>query len=971
MTNRFAKLGFTALALVASPALVAQTSTTGSVNGVVADKGGAPVAGATILMVSGQISRTVVTDAEGRFSASLLNPGRWTCTVSKPGYTTTKQTVSVSINTNTLANFKMGKEGSATVEVVASATAVDTTSTTTGSNFSMDVIADVPKGRDIGDVAFMTPGVSFSGFNASDSLGLNISIAGASGAENSFSVDGLKTNDMRYGGQGVSMSQEFVDQIEVQTGGYKPEYSAMGGVFNVLTKSGTNTFAGSAWADMSPGSLSPALKKNAFYSESKPVDTYQIGALASGAFIKDKFFYAVGLNLLQTNTPSSPNLDGLSVGAIKTPTYQFFAKFNYYLNTDNQLTASYFGSQQTADQDNNAATPGDFVDGHGNMWSGNKTKDNSNNFSLIWDSALTTNFSMSVKLGQASRLNQVTPKSDTPEVIDYTYFYGPRTGFPGGAGYGQADEGIRWATGGYGTNEKETNLLRQGSIDFTWVLGNHSVKGGFSHMTSRYETHSHRSGAESVVWYTNMAANGELRISKRLYTNDSVANAEFQALYLQDTWQVTKNLNLFYGARAEHQTQKGNNGKPFMEFKFTDYIQPRIGFTWDIKGDATSKLSGSFAEYYEQIPQRMAIRTYGNEDYFRYNYYGSGYTGPVLMWNAAASTQPWTLVNGQTPVLAANYSLGWSHDPIADGVKLPKRIEYQLGYDQQVSTTTTLGIHGRYRKLTNPLEDSELVVNDGSGTPLDPNDDVGQAVIWNPRPGKVSFTNLAGQHVTVDVQGYPEAYNEYKAVDVSYTYKTANTLLFLGYTWSRNYGNYEGLISPSNGQADGNITASYDYQPYVGTGLLPVDHEHAFKAYGYHKFLVGQLDSLTLGFNFMAQSGTPISKQDNGDSTYGAGLGDPGGYGNATFVGGLMGNYGRTQTQTKLDVNMMYTHVLANKMKLSGFLQIYNLYNYRPALSVFEQAADVLGNMLPDGKWRSPTTYQAPRSFRFGVKLAF
>jgi hypothetical protein len=997
MNRTFLRLGLTAVAIIAgaAPALYAQSSTTGGLNGVVADNGGAPIAGALVRLSSGQINRTTTTGADGRYNMGLLNPGAWVVTITKAGFAAGHETVSVSVNATSAANFKLAKEGGATVEVVATAIAIDANSTTTGSTFAMDTLTAIPKGQDIGDVAFMTPGVTFSGFNnsqgASANLGLNISISGASGAENSFSVDGLRTNDMRYGGQGVTMSQEFVDQIEVQTGGYKPEYSSLGGVFNVVTKSGSNTFAGSAWVDASPGTFSPGLKKNAFYSEAKPVDVYELGALASGAIIKDKFFYAIGLNWLQTNTPASPNLDGLSVGAIKTPDYQFFGKFNYYLNTENQLTFSYFGSAQVATQDNTMGTPGNIGDGHGNQFTGNKTTDNSNNLSLIWDSSLASNLFLSVKVGQANRLNQVSPTNNVDEVVDYTYFHAPVGPFPGGPGYyAGVPANLRWITGGYGTNDKETNLLKQGSIDLTWIVGDHSLKFGVSDMTSRYEEHDHRSGADSSVWYTNLGTDGSMHISDRLYTNDSVANAEFQAIYLQDTWQATKGLNIFYGARAEHQIQKGADGHAFMDFGFGKYIQPRLGFTWDPKGDGTSKLSGSYAIYYEQIPQRMAIRTYGNETYIRYNYYGTGYTGPTIPWTAGVNpSQPWNLVTGQTPVLAANYSQGWSQDPIADGIKLPQRVEFKLGYDQQISTTTSLGIHGTYRKLTNPMEDSEIGYYDpvNGWTPKDPADPYGpsaggQAIIWNPHSGSVTWTSpFSGQKVTATNTGYPEAYNEYKAIDVSYTYKTSSTLLFVGYTWSRNYGTYEGLISPSNGQADGNITASYDYPPYVGTGLLPIDRTHSFKAYGSQKFMVNGKDYVSVGFNLVSQSGTPISLQDDGSTS--AGLapgtltangdasGDPGYYGNSSFANGKMGQYGRTQWQTKLDLNLQYTKFLDNNMKLSPFIQLYNVFNARPDTSVFEQATDVLGNPSAAGKWGSPTTYQAQRSFRFGARLNF
>ena len=979
MKRTLSHLGITALTLVAGQVLVAQSTTTGAVNGVVTDKAGAPVAGALVTIASGQITRTAVTGADGRYNAGLLNPGPVMITVAKSGFLTSKQKVNINIDSAVTANFKVAKEGSAVVEVVATASNIDTSSTTTGSNFTMQDLADLPKGRDIGDVAFMTPGVTTSGFNASDGLGLNISISGASGAENSFKIDGLSTNDMRYGGQGVTMTQEFVDQIEVQTGGFKPEFSSMGGVFNVTTKSGGNNFAGSAWVDVAPSALTPAAKQTMFFKEAAPVSTYELGALASGAIIKDKFFYAVGLNWLQVNTPSSANLSGNSIGSISSPDYQFFSKFNYFINTDNQLTLAYFGHNRDAKQ-SAGGTLGSTADGRGNQNTAGDTIATSSNINLTYDATLTPTLFMSIKVGQSNLKNQTKGVDQSPEIIDYTYYKvadGSATflGGPGAGAPGTQSGSTRWVSGGYGDEDYETNKATQYSLDFTYILGDHSLKAGYSDMTSQYIENEHRSGPDNAVWYVKDSG-GNAHISKRVYTNQSEANAEFQALYLQDTWQVNKGLNIFYGARAEHQIQKGNNGQAFMDFGFGKYIQPRLGFTWDTNGDSTSKVSGSVAKYYEQIPQRMAIRTYGNEFYQQYYYYnalGTGYNGTAsIPWQASYATAPWTAVATQPATnQIVNYSTGWSHDPLADGIKLPQRVEVQLGYDKQVSATTTLGLHGRYRKLTNPMEDSEIVKNDGSGTPIDPADNVGgQAIIWNPGNSVTWTSPFSGQKVSATNTGYPVAYNEYKAVDFSYTYKTSRNMLFIGYTWSRFYGNYEGLISPSNGQADGNITASYDYQPYVGTGLMPTDHEHSVKAYGFQKFPIGE-DSLQVGFNFLAMSGSPISKQDNGDSTYGVGLGDPGGYGNATFVGGLAGNYGRTPTVYKLDLNANYQHAFSKTTKMAPFVELYNVLNARPALSVVEQTMDATATPYPTGKWGSATSFQTQRTLRFGVRVNF
>lgn len=971
MHRNLSRLGLTALTLVAGQILVAQTVTTGAINGRVTDKTGNPVAAATVRLTSGQVSRTVVTAADGHFQAGLLNAGAWSVQVTKAGFSPSRQTVSVSINTATTANIKMDKEGSAVVEVVASSATIDSTSTTTGSNFSLDTLAAVPTGREVASLAFMTPGVTTSGFGANNGnggLGLEISIGGASGAENSFSVDGLKTNDMRYGGQSLAMSQDFVDQVDIQTGGYKPEFSAMGGVFNVLTKSGSNDFAGSTWASHSPAALSPGNKGTKWFKELPIASVTDVGAWIGGAIVKDKFFYSIGVQYTLSDSESYNNFSNLRVGGTKTPNLQFFGKFQYYLNTDNQLTLSYFGNNQTATLDHGNA-PTNLYDGRGNADTSGDTKRNTNNFSLIWDSTLTPNITLSVKAGQANLLNEVTPNDPRSLIRDQTYYA------VGGPGYGEPEtsELVYWASGGGGNKSKETNKTTQFSGDLTWILGgSHSLKAGYSYLKSNYSDKTDRNGGQT--WMLRNRSNG-LRAIQNFYHNDSEADATFQAVYLQDTWQVTKDLNLFYGFRAEDQKQIGANGKTFMHFKFADYIQPRIGFTWDVSGDGRSKVSGNFAQYYMQIPQRMAIRTYGKEEYFLRYYGGGGTNGSTATYDRATAT---VTVTGD-PYDEIDYSTGWSQDPMADGLKLPKRTEILLGYDHQVTATSTVGIHLKYRKLTDPIEDS--VITSFEGVPVDPSDNVGQAIIWNPR-GSVSWTNLNGEKVTSNNTLFPEAYNEYKSVDLTYTYRTSDTYLFIGYTWSRDYGNYEGLISATNGQPDGGITASFDYWPYVGTGYLPTDHTHQFKAYGSKNFKVGK-GILSAGFNFLAQSGRPYSLQDNGTSTpewqvpdpdnpgeY-INYGDPGGYQNATFQGLKLGNKGRTPWTTRLDLTFKYELPIGGRKKIAPFFEINNALNHRPETAVLEQATDRYGSPAPEGRYASATDYQVRRNFRFGVKFSF
>ena len=1001
MTNRtlysLGRVGISLAAVgMATPVLLAQTITTGSVEGVVKDATGATVAGATVRIVSSQITRTVVTGVDGRYRMPLLNAGAWEIKVTKPGFSPQSQKVLVSINAATSVNFRLAQEASAIVEVSASAASIDTTSTTTGTNYSLDAVAPIPKGRDITDIAFLTPGVSSSGFGKGNGLGLDISINGASGAENSYSIDGLSTNDMRYGGAGVNLVTDFVEQVDVQTGGYKPEYSALGGVFNVVTKSGSNEFMGSTWFTDTPSSLRPGPKRNAYTAEDAANSRYDAGFWVGGPILKDRLFYSVGVDYDREEQPGQLNNSNLPIPKQTTTTNQIFAKLNGYINTDNQLTFSYFGTPAKTSL-GHSNTVNIMGDGRGTADYGADTTHKTSNWSVIWDGILTPSMNISVKVGKFKLDNEVSPlASGSALVHDMLYdSYNANPTDPS-----TWEPGLIWSTGGYGLLSNEHNETDQKSVDFNWVLGNHGLKMGISQIDSKYSLEEHYTGGAR---YTVTLKAGVPFLRERVITNDATVKAQYRAFYVQDVWQATPALNIFFGARLEDQEQKAANGATFLKFDMADYIQPRVGFTWDVLGEGKSKLSGSYGRYYEKIPQRMAIREFGGEVYYEHRY-GGGRAGSVFNYDPNSANHLGTFSGTYQTV---DYAGSFNNPPIADGVKLPQRDEFQLGYEQQVTSSIKLGIQGHYRKLTNPIEDS--VFTDASGlTTYDPN---GMAAIWNPKPGPVSFQASDGSgKVTVDKTLFPEAYNTYKAVDLTFEWKSERSQIHATYTWSRLEGNYEGLITSSNGQSDGNITASYDYFPYVGSGLMPLDREHVFKLFGAHTFTIAG-NPLHTGFNFLWQSGTPISLWDDGstsngyapgfDSSWALGDGtvasqpnvatnwtkgavgdgdytgpthgylDIGVYGDGVPANGKIGDRGRTPSYAKLDLSLDYEIPLGGKLKLVPMLSVFNVFNARAMRAVNEQATDSGGTAFPAGKWRSATAWYAGRSVMVGAKLHF
>lgn len=1057
MNRILTRLGFTAAAIVAGSGIVAhaQTTTTGAASGVVTDAKGAPVAGATIRLTSTQTTRQAVTGADGAFRLGLLNPGAWTVEVTKSGFQKVTQNITVLVNQTQPVNFRLAGEAATVVEVLGTTTTIDNTTTQTGLVTSMDSLSAIPKGRDISSVTMLAPGVVAGGMPGSN----DPSIGGGSAAENSYVVDGLSTTNTARGYQGASLVTDFIDQVEIQTGGFKPEFSALGGVVNAITKSGTNAFKGSAWMTWDAIGIQAVPKRDDYFKQQPPTSRYDIGAEVSGPIIKDKLFFFMGVdgNKTESNEKNNlPNLNQLRNGKETLDVYQVIAKVNWYLTQDQQFTFS--ANVNNTKDDFPVQYPGTL----GDAKLGYNQKQTVQNFVVNYDWNISPSLFLSAKLG-TTQYKTTTDPTDTTDIriTDYKW---ERNG-PGMNAWIAADpvnnntgnnplNGLAFVRGGAGYYVAEDKTqTTQARVDLSWFVGSHNMKFGLSQLTSKYTEVAATSGGERV----SINATGNQVIRQFLHTNATV-KAIINAAYAQDTWDVGAGVKLMYGFRFETQDQRDLHDKSFMKFdKFSDYVQPRLGFTWDLNQDGKTKVSGNFARYFEQIPQRMAIRVYANETYLRYNY-RSG--------NMSYNTTNGAYTYGTTPNSIVDYGTPFSFDPIAEGTKLPQRTEYILGVDHTFAGGWTAGIHAKYRELKNPMEDmvftdqygnpydeGPAISLDGSGNPLY---GAGAAVIgnpggfqqWRPNPksmtnvilaGGAGSTNYAGYSYpynnygirildyynpatglfTVPDTGFPKAGNKYSSVDFTLDKKTDRDTLSFSYTWSRLEGNYEGVVSSSNGQADGNITASFDYFPYQGYGLLPNDRTHVVKLFASHRFDLAGGD-LNVGFNWTYQSGTPNSAWDDGSTTNGYApgwdtahvvftnpnnlSGDPvavntdaafnntanydangywistdktlthkfldiGYYGDAVAAHGVQGGAGRTPALNNVDVHLDWAYKISKKFKVIPSVDVFNLFNTRYATSQLQQVTDQGG--APDLRYGAANAWQIGRRYRFGVKLQF
>ena len=146
------------------------------------------------------------------------------------------------------------------VRVSPSSPLVDTRQSARVFSLRQDTIDLLPKGRDFTSLVKLAPGA-----NEEPKLG-GLSIDGSSASENRFVVNGIETTNLLSGVSGHGVLPEFVDEIQVKSSGYAAEYGgSTGGVINVVTKSGTNTWRGDVLVnfegDALDGGRRPTLRK--------------------------------------------------------------------------------------------------------------------------------------------------------------------------------------------------------------------------------------------------------------------------------------------------------------------------------------------------------------------------------------------------------------------------------------------------------------------------------------------------------------------------------------------------------------------------------------------------------------------------------------------------------------------------------------------------------------------------------------
>jgi hypothetical protein len=374
---------------------------------------GKPVADVVVTATSPALQgeEIVVTDNTGLYRIPQLPPGAYTLRLEKEQFKPySRGDINLRSDRTIRLNVQMQPESvqAEEVVVVGKSPTVDVGSTTTGLNVGKDFVNNIPfiqpngaGTRSFESLAAVAPQVN------SDLYGFGIS--GGQSPENSLLIDGISVNDPAYGStaryssllSGASLPVDFIEEVNVITGGYMPEYGrSTGGVLSGVTKSGSNEFHGSIFGNFTPGILTgpqPAITRDANVFAFKGYDEFgtpnriwnsgDFGVELGGPILKDRLWFYAGfspsiarnvitrsINGLQVNADGSPALDSfgnqkyfpLCAGPLNadgscsnyaqqqrfadTRAYNYIAKLTFLISPNQNIALSVSGAPKTSDQ---------------------------------------------------------------------------------------------------------------------------------------------------------------------------------------------------------------------------------------------------------------------------------------------------------------------------------------------------------------------------------------------------------------------------------------------------------------------------------------------------------------------------------------------------------------------------------------------------------------------------------------------
>lgn len=983
---RLAVLLGASLSLLAVRTALAQT--TGSIQGRVTDPSGAPTPGAVVETTSPSLQgvRTASTDKDGAFRFAGLPPGVYRVRAALADLPPAEQTAEVSLNATAAVDLVLRLEARESVTVGGEAPLIDRDSATAETHYSARQIERLPIQRNYADVVKANPGVAADRGDTQGGRALALSILGATSAENQWVVDGVDTTSVQRGSQGKALNTEFVQEVQVLTGGYSAEYGrALGGVVNVVTKAGGNRYHGEGFVYYDSLGTAAARQFQPGDSTIQAMrvvagEHFDFGATLGGYLLKDRLWFfgaynrvdldaqvsRVAANRLVTTEDRFPvdAVDDLASGKL---TWNAAAGTSLVgtLFSDRGSTSGAAGADPRQAVGALYVMPVPSPDPA--TWNSERTQGGTDYglqlTQLFGSRAMATiQASMHHEQNVISAADGVNYKNQlcaggTPEHPCTVPRNDPNSV---SGGYGLIGESPFAPNGVSSRRQFAANVLAYG--------GDHAIKLGGDYLDGRTDEHSFWTGGSSSRLDNEYGFEYYLHRFYSVSATDptpvpggrtSKAQVVDYSVWAQDTWKVGPNLTVNVGMRWDGETTRNYLGQTIL--RFDDQWQPRVGVVWDPWRDGATKVFASAGRFSYALPSAAAAEIFGN------------YTIRVVY-----NREQYSLV--QDPTLPPPYGhdvVQFGGGPFGSAVDSGLRAAYQdelvVGVERLLAPGLTASLTGTYRRLGNvvenrcdldfsdPLSQGNVcaVINPGSDGPL-------------ARGDAGTCSGFDGDNCASPQHGVapPPARRLYRALALLVR-KDLGARLWVqgGYTFSSLRGNYDGGVNQS---ADGETTpgANRDFDfaalSHDGYGILALDRPHRFRLDGYWRTPW----RLLVGFAGEVATGAPLDRL---------------GYFNQTYVSSIFllprGSAGRLPTLWTTQATLEYP-ISLGPVIVSLRAYVFNVFNKQIATSKDEDWSlnasgnypnDVFDPNQPNSNpgYGNVTGRSDPRLLRAAVKIAF
>lgn len=736
MKKIFQTFGSLLIVFVLSIIASAQSqSTTGLIQGTVTDQNGAVVSGATVTAknIGTGFERSVTTNADGFFSAPLLPLGKYQVTTEAKGFgKSVLEGIDLGIGQTLSLKIDLKVGGSVdTVNVSTEGEGIETARTELSTQINNKSVEGLPiNRRDFSRFALLTPGVSIVQGPDGDEITIN----GQKGIQNNLSIDGADANNPFFGEQrggqrpAFTISLESVKEFQVVPVGASAEFGrSSGGFINVVTKSGTNEFAGSAFLFFRNQGLSS--QNPDAVAANLPVEDFrnlQFGVNLGGPIKKDKAFFFVAYERNDGNS-SKPNsidatLRNLFATRFNSPNEQttiertneadvFLGKVDFQLNNDNLLTLRHnFSRAEQVNGTFDVSTWGASANG----------RETSKSNSFIGQ--LVTNFSSNLlNEFRFQWAKEERPRFyDGPDLPDVTI------------GTFAGDISYRFGRPFFlPTPSNDTRL--QFTDNFTVIRGNHTIKfgadfnrvkvaqtfigfargryifagGTIAQAIQGFQDYINRVSPAGLALYLQFAPIGNRTVEEA----GTQAYSVFEpGIYVQDNWQVRQNLTLNLGFRWEGQFQPDPINAPsatrYGQFlsdprfpsdgtipDFTDGYQPRFGLSWSPGKDGKTAIRLGAGMYFARIPGLIVAGPRNTDGAIAGNIYFDGtfctinVGGSCPVFPGIVPTAGFTPFNPGIAVFAKDF-------------KNPRTIQYSASVEREIVKDLSFSVAYNYAKTT-------------------------------------------------------------------------------------------------------------------------------------------------------------------------------------------------------------------------------------------------------------------------------